>query len=265
MELHVPPGHPYSPIPSPQDIARTASTDEGGIHEIPGVDLRIDEQWDLVNRLLPDYPAAADLLRTAQHYRLDNNWFAGADAVFTVLMLRHLQPGRVIEVGCGYSSALVADTLPGADVTMIDPDPTRVSELLGDVPHLLPQPVQDVPLSVFDVLRAGDVLMVDSSHVVRAGSDVHHLLFNVLPRLPQGVFIHVHDIFFPFEYPRMWLDAGVSFNEAYAWRAVLMNARSPRIELWNHLLMRQDPDWFARNMPLVDSAPFPVGGLWVRT
>lgn len=265
MNLHVPPGHPYSPISSPTDIERTPDTETGDVGELPGIDLRTQQQWDLLNRLLPLYPHVADLLRNAPRYDLDNTWFAGADAVFMALMLCHLRPSRVIEVGCGYSSALLLDTLPEVSATMIDPDPKRLLDLVGERPGIFSMPVQDVPLSVFDQLQPGDVLAIDSSHVLKAGSDVHHLLFTVLPRLPQGVYVHVHDIFYPFEYPRRWLDRGVSFTEAYAWRALLLGRSRPRIELWNHYLIRSDRAWFEANMPLALSAAFLTGGLWVST
>ena len=265
MSLHVPPGHPYSPIPSAADIARTADTDAAASPELAGVDLHLDEQWQLLTELLPLYPRVAELLHTSRTFTLDNTWFSGADAVFMALMLIDLHPRRVIEVGCGYSSALILDAASDAEATFIDPDPQRLLSLLGDDIDVIAAPVQDVNLDVFSSLRAGDVLAIDSSHVMRAGSDVHHLLFTVLPRLPAGVHLHVHDIFFPFEYPRPWLDAGVAFSEAYAWRAVLLNAKRPVIELWNHLLIGQNRSWFEQHMPLCFSAGMRTGGLWLCT
>ena len=265
MKLHVPPGHPYSPIPSRADIARTPDTDADGVFAIPGVDLRQEHQWNLLEKLLPLYPGVVDLLQSAPRFSLDNTWFSGADAVFMALMLRHLHPTRVVEVGSGYSSALILDCLPEVDATFIDPAPQRARALLGDEVEIMAEPVQDIEPNVFAGLDAGDVLAIDSSHVMRAGSDVHHLLFTVLPCLPPGVHIHVHDIFFPFEYPRAWLDAGVAFSEAYAWRAILTNASTPRIVLWNHMLIRDDRPWFTRNMPTCLSAPFRTGGLWLCT
>ncbi len=265
MTLHVPPGHHYSPIPSAADIARTVDTQQPGVYPLPGIDLRLEEQWTLLESLTPDYPEVERLLRAPGRFTMDNTWFAGADAVVMALMLRHLRPSRIVEVGCGYSSALIRDVAGDALTTFIDPDPQRLRQTLGEDITVVAQPVQDVDLAVFAALAAGDVLAIDSSHVARAGSDVNHLLFTVLPMLPPGVRIHVHDLFFPFEYPRSWLDAGVAFSEAYAWHAVLLNAVSPRIELWNHLLMRDDQAWFAQHMPLCLSAPFITGGLWLCT
>ena len=66
------------------------------------------------------------------------------------------------------------------------------------------KPVQQVPLSIFDALQAGDILFIDFTHVLRTGGDVCFELFEILPRLSRGVLVHFHDMFWPFEYPRSW-------------------------------------------------------------
>lgn len=272
--LHVPPGHPYSPIPSPADRERAAATSGPGRASIPGVELADEAQWEVLSRLLPRYEETAAWLTTAQHERfaLDNTWFAGADAVVYALMLRDIRPRRVIEVGSGYSSALaldLADTFLNdeVDFTFIEPDATRVRSLVtsADLAGRLHEcPVQDIPLATFEALSAGDILAIDSSHVMRAGSDVQCLLFEVVPALRAGVLVHVHDIFHPFEYPASWLASGTALNEAYAWRTLLQSNTRLRIVLWNHYLIRFHRDWFEANMPLCLSAPFVTGGLWVQ-
>lgn len=271
--LHVPPGHPYSPIPSAVDIARAAPTDGLGPKLIPGIELHEEQQWQLLSRLQPNYSEIATWLADDQprRFTLENTWFAGADAVLYALMLREVNPARVIEVGSGYSSALALDVgehfLRGAtDFTFIDPDAQRLRSLASQQDlrdRLREQPVQDVPLATFASLRAGDILAIDSSHVIRAGSDVQFLIYQVLPVLRPGVLIHIHDIFHPFEYPHAWLSSGVALNEAYAWRALLQHNASLDVTLWNHFLIRFHRDWFAEHMPLCLSAPFITGGLWV--
>ena len=80
--------------------------------------------------------------------------------------------------------------------------------------------VQDVPIDEFRALGSGDVLFIDSSHVLKTGSDVHRELFEILPALASGVLIHFHDIDYPFEYPDLFLfERRYSWNEAYAVRA----------------------------------------------
>ena len=271
--LHVPPGHPYSPIPSAADRARAAATSGPGRADVPGVDLADDAQWALLERLLENYDQTAQWLTSEgpERFDLDNTWFAGADAVLYALMLREIRPRRLIEVGCGYSSALaldvIEDFLDPVALTLIEPDAARLRTLLSPADlanRLREEPVQDVPLDVFTDLAEGDVLAIDSSHVLRAGSDVQYLLFEVIPALNPGVFVHVHDIFHPFEYPADWLASGTALNEAYAWRTLLQSNSHMRIALWNHYLIRFHREWFAAHMPLCLSAPFTTGGLWVQ-
>ena len=111
-------------------------------------------------------------------------------------MLRHAQPQRVVEVGTGWSTCAMLDVddlfLDGnLAITSIDPDPSRLRARMrpGDEQRvrILEQPVQAVALETFEALAAHDVLFVDSTHVLKTGSDVNHLLFEVLPRLAPGV------------------------------------------------------------------------------
>ena len=114
------------------------------------------------------------------------------------------------------------------------------------------------------MLRSGDVLFVDSSHVLKAGSDVQHLMDEVFPRLASGVHIHVHDVFYPFEYPPGWLATGCAVNEAYALRALLQSSAAYEIVLFNTFLERFHRAWFAAHMPLVLEGRYPSGGIWLR-
>ena len=70
--------------------------------------------------------------------------------------------------------------------------------------RVVPSTVQAAPLDAVRRAGAGDVLFIDSSHILMPGSDVDLLLNRVLPRLPAGVLIHIHDIFLPFDYPPVW-------------------------------------------------------------
>ena len=87
------------------------------------------------------------------------------------------------------------------------------------VVRLIRQPVQQVGGDVFSTLTAGDVLFVDSSHLLMPGTDVDVLFNRVLPQLPAGVFVHIHDIFLPDDYPAAWSWRG--YNEQLAVAALL--------------------------------------------
>jgi hypothetical protein len=271
--LHVPPGHIYSPIPSAADVARALQRAAGSGAELPGIDMRGDDQRHLLAALLPFYRDLPDWDRPGLHrYTYHNDWFTYADAVCCALMLRRLRPARVVEVGCGFSTALALDVdelfLGGRTAfTLIDPDPQRLRDLVpaGELEgRLLAQPVQDAPLAVFEGLTAGDVLLVDSSHVLKAGSDVQHLADEVYPRLAAGVHVHVHDVFYPFEYPSSWLETGCFLNEAYVMRAMLATTRAWQVVLFDSYLERFHRDWLAAHMPLLLAGAYPTGGIWLR-
>jgi hypothetical protein len=115
---------------------------------------------------------------------------------------------------------------------------------------------------MFERLDAGDMLFIDSSHVAKAGSDVNFLVFEVLPRLAPGVLVHFHDIWYPFEYPRQWLDEGRAWNESYLIRAFLMFNPAFKIVLYNAYVTRFHQDYLAGAMPLYlkDTG----GSLWLQ-
>lgn len=265
-----PPGHYYSPEVSPDEVGRQVfSVPEA----VDGVDLRADAQLDLVARLAEHYadqPFAPD--RTpGNRYFFENTYFSYGDAVVLHCVLRHLRPARLVEVGSGFSSAVVLDTNDrfldrAMDVTLIEPHPERLRAVVGDLgasgARVLATPVQDVEAAVFEALGPGDVLFVDSSHVVKAGSDVQLLLLHVLPRLGPGVVVHFHDVFYPFEYPREWIDRGVSWNEAYVLRAFLAFNAEFEILLFNSYLAAHHRQAVARALPLWDRDP--GSSLWLR-
>jgi hypothetical protein len=108
---------------------------------------------------------------------------------------------------------------------------------------ILEQPIQKVDLSIFSALRSNDLLFVDSSHVIKVGSDLHTILFEVLPMLSPGVSIHFHDIRYPFQYQKDDVMNGVFWNEAYLLRAFLMNNENYEIAFWlNCLINAQRPE-----------------------
>ncbi|PON13546.1 hypothetical protein C2W62_33810 [Candidatus Entotheonella serta] len=145
-------------------------------------------------------------------------------------MLRRQHPRRVIEIGSGFSSSVMLDVNDlfldnSVQFTFIEPYPERLFEQFRDDDQqrhtVIEKPLQDVLLSLFRELSAGDILFIDSSHVVKIGSDVAYILFHILPALQSGVLIHFHDILWPFEYPEDWIFEGRAWNEAYVLRSFL--------------------------------------------
>jgi hypothetical protein len=135
---------------------------------------------------------------------LGQSWFPPLDAAVAYALVRERKPRRIVEVGSGHSTRILARAECGVgEIVAIDPMPR--ADIAG-LPGLrvVSSTLQAAPSDVFDGLRAGDVLFIDSSHILMPGSDVDILLNRVLPRLPSGVLVHIHDIFLPFDYPPIW-------------------------------------------------------------
>lgn len=224
-------GHFYSPVADPIDIRNREGRIWAQTDLMPGIEMNIQEQLNLLLKLKP-YTAKIDFPTEKPDdgaiYFYSNDQFPVLDAEVLFTMLCHYRPKSVIEIGSGYSSLITAEVNRrilnlNLDFYCIEPFPRQF--LIDGVPGitgLVQKRVEDVELEYFDRLDANDILVIDSSHVSKVGSDVNYLLFEVLPRLKQGVLVHFHDIFLPDEYPKVWvIDEGRNWNEQYLLRAFL--------------------------------------------
>jgi Methyltransferase domain len=264
------PGHPHSPIPDWATL-----TPEGAVPDsCAAIDLNLRGQLELLRTLAKFHGehSFADDPQPGFRYFFRNGFYAAPDGIVLYCMLRHLAPRRVIEVGSGFSSALILDTVDDdTRLTFIEPDPTRLRDLLwpDDRPTILETPLQETPLSQFTELSAGDILFVDSSHVTKRGSDVNVLLFEILPSLQSGVYVHFHDIFWPFEYPAAFAALRWAVNEAYIVRAFLEYNTEFEIALFPSYLEHALPEELAGALPLALTHPplwptFCGSTLWLR-
>jgi hypothetical protein len=132
----------------------------------------------------------------------DNVYFPSGDARTLYAMLAYLNPSKMIEVGVGNSTKMARKSIGDFSLRtkIISIDPTPRANINGITDVHLQESVTDVDLKLFDTLRAGDILFIDGSHVSHCGTDVPHYSLNILPRLKSGVYVHIHDIFLPWEY-----------------------------------------------------------------
>jgi len=157
-------------------------------------------EFEAVIALVDGHAAALQ----AMHALLEQAWFPSLDAAAAYALMRERKPQHVIEIGSGHSTRVLAKALGGmGEILAIDPAPRADIAGLPGV-QVVPTTVQTAPAELFDRLGRGDVLFIDSSHILMPGSDVDLVLNRVLPRLPAGVIIHIHDIFLPFDYPPVW-------------------------------------------------------------
>jgi predicted O-methyltransferase YrrM len=245
--------------------------------------LHTEAQLDVLSELAPfvhDSPFAresAEASRPEHRYHLDNPFFGPTDGLIAQAFLRSRRPSRVVEVGSGYSSALMLDIDDlylenRTRFTFVDPYPERLESLLaagdetGERVTVLRHEVQDVDLAIFDELEPGDLLFIDSSHVVRCGSDVNLLLLEVVPALKPGILVHVHDVGWPFEYSREWIEEGRYWTEGYLLQALLVGNAALTLELWmGQLLVEQNPQVVSRTPELADPAVGWGTSVWLRT
>jgi predicted O-methyltransferase YrrM len=269
MGITVSPNHYYWPVPDFRELeSRTWPAEQ----EPVGLDLAFDRQLKFLHTAASEYRQewesnSAPFFSVSYNY--SNGFFEAVDAEIAYCMVRHYKPRRIVEVGGGYSSRVMAaalnqnlllDGIRGELVT-IDPYPDRFPQkALSDRVHLIAKNVQTVDLDVFLGLQSGDFLFLDSSHVVGVGSDVVREYLEIVPRVAGGVVIHAHDIFIPGDYPRDAVLHNLAFwSEQYLLQALLMF--NPQFEvLWGSSYMQSRaeadlelafPHWrhSYRNMP----------------
>jgi predicted O-methyltransferase YrrM len=262
---YAPSGHYSAPLPDLREMQqKSAQIFDRTLTEIPGLDLQIQKQIGLLgafSNYCADFP-----FQSGAHlrYQYPNMYFGMSDSAVLYSVMRHFRPEKIVEIGSGYSSAVmldVNDLFFGGDIelTFMEPYPERLNSLIenGGNPdrqankirhkifHAL---VQEVPLTIFQELKKNDILFIDSSHLLKPGSDVAHIFYNVLPTLAPGVIIHFHDILWPFEYPIDWYFKGIFCNEAHYLRVFLQYNNHFQILFFNNYMTAHHAETCRKSM-----------------
>jgi predicted O-methyltransferase YrrM len=224
-----PPGHYYSPILNQFEYK---NNNFKFWSELGDIKLNSEKQNEVLSAIQIYFQDFPNLLTVKKRYDFNNDWYPYLDAKVLYSLIRFYRPQNIIEVGSGYSSALILDVNETyfenkIELTFIEPNPNRLIKLLyekdWETTSILKEIVQNIDLEKFKSLNENDILLIDSSHVSKSNSDVNFLFFHVFPVLKPGVIIHIHDVFFPFEYPEEWIKSGKDWNESYLLRAFLQN------------------------------------------
>ncbi|WP_175620849.1 class I SAM-dependent methyltransferase [Chryseobacterium schmidteae] len=266
------PGGFYSPIPS-LDAINKHNFNAPLPELIPGIDLNADEQLVLLDSFEPFYkelPFPTQKIEGFRYY-YENEAYGYSDAIMLYSMIRHLKPKKLIEVGSGFSSSVTLDTnekfMNGSiNCVFIEPYPKRLESLLKDHDKekitIHKKGLQEVPLEVFKELKENDILFIDSTHISKFNSDVNYLFNEILPALASGVYIHIHDIFYPFEYPQEYLLEGRAWNEQYTLKAFLQYNKAFKIVLFNTYLQSIHEDKVKHRFPLLYKNT--GGSIWLK-
>lgn len=257
--------HYESPYLSINEIDGIQDEDIGS-DVLIGIDLNFINQNHFKEIICNKYNLYNQFLNIPYHrYSIENAWFNKEDALVLMTMMLEFKPKKIIEIGSGFSTCVMLDVNEyclnnETEITSIEPYPER---LLSKIRineknyQLNVNSVQQCDISIFEKLEKNDILFIDSSHVAKSGGDILYEYFKIIPMLQSRVIIHIHDIFFPFTYPKKWLYEGRCYNEAYILHGFLMNNNEYEIIYFNNFM----------HSNLVESIgeSFESGGsIWIR-
>jgi predicted O-methyltransferase YrrM len=233
MGINIIPNRYEEPVP---DLAELRDFEWDKEISLTGVDLRPKDQIKTLRQISKYFtefkrlPAEKTLPKEVEEYFHNNPAFRAADAGVYYGLIRYFKPRRIIEIGAGFSTLLAAQAVSAnakegkkCDLTAIEPYPSvTLRQGVPGLKKLVEGNLQTVSLKEFEKLGKNDILFIDSSHILRIGSDVSYEFLEIIPRLKKGVLIHVHDIYFPLDYPEKLITRDFKFyNEQYLLQAFL--------------------------------------------
>ena len=262
----------YEPLPDFRSITHEMLQRR---RDFPGIDFAWDGQVALLERLTLE--STEELTKLAERGRFDflNPYFNSLDACSYFALIRHLKPQRIVEIGSGYSTRIaslavernIEDGFQG-ELVCIEPYPEPRLTQSNAKFTLIKAQVQTVPMAYFEELGENDILFIDSSHVVTTGGDVCYEFLEILPRLKAGVWVHVHDIFFPCDYPADWvIGARIAWNEQYILEAFLSgnSAFAPKLaHNWLMLDFRDQVEKFCPAAVFSNNDKRYEGSFWMK-
>jgi hypothetical protein len=266
--------HYYEPIYRASDVPSTIED----ARSLPAIDFNVDGQLALISRFnvqceLLEIPLDKPNETSFGHL---NKAYAFGDAESFYSMIRLLKPRRIYEIGSGQSTLLARKALAinqredgnyVCDHVCVEPFEYDWLNDLGVT--IIRQRVENVELTLFDKLESGDFLFIDGSHVIRPHGDTLREFNEILPRLAPGIYIHFHDIFSPFNYPKEWLvDARTMWDEQYLLESFLSFNSEYEVVLAVNWLKHNCRDQFRAAFPVTASHPDHFarhpGAFWIR-
>ncbi len=259
LGVSVVPSHFYFPVPKLKSLN---GKDWSACRPCAGIDFRFPEQIARLHSDLLSYSEEwtfSELPNGDAHkFHFNNGFFERVDAEVAYSFVRHRKPKRIIEIGSGNTTLVMASALRknqaegyNCELTSIEPFPAPfLKDGLNGLSRLIEKPVQQVPLDVFKTLGKGDILFIDSSHVVSVDSDVLYELLQIVPQMAPGVLIHFHDIFTPLDYPEKFVMTNLCFwGEQYLLESFMTFNSSFKV-MWASSAMQQShPDILSSAFP----------------
>ncbi len=261
----------YEPTYRDQDLPEDVLSKRN----LPGVDLNVDGQLDLLAKFsyADELNAFADKKPSKTEFGFANRFYGPGDADMAYNMIRHFKPQRIIEVGSGQSTLISELAVKqnraqdaGYECAQLCIEPYEVEWLSQTSVTVIRKKIEDIDLSWFDQLEENDILLIDSSHVIRPFGDVLYEFQEIIPNLKPGVLVHVHDVFTPYPYPEFWLrEKRRLWNEQYLLEAFLAFNEEFEVLAASNLLAREHYDAFAAACPSMKRHPERrPGSFWFR-
>jgi predicted O-methyltransferase YrrM len=228
---------------------------------LPGIDLNVAGQLELLSRFRFQDELICFPMRptTKNEFYYQNSMFEVGDSEYLYSLIRLIKPRRVVEIGGGYSTLMILAAVTKnqseepdhkCSHTCIEPYENPWLEQVGVT--LRRQRLEDSPWTNFESLERNDILFIDSSHMIRPDGDVLQEILEILPRLKSGVYVHIHDIFTPFDYPDQWVRKEVRFwNEQYLVEAFLSGSCEYSLIGALYFLSRRFPEKVMEKLPIL--------------
>lgn len=249
--------HYYEPLFDHSDLARPLSDDR----YLPGIDLNVTAQLAFLHKMSCSQELIdLKLDRPPAHpndFYIDNKSYLSGDAEYLYQFIRVTRPRKLIEIGSGHSTRMARTAIAknfaetGAATTHICIEPYEMNwlEQLDGV-KVIRKRLEDCDLDWKQELGRGDLLFIDSSHMIRPQGDVLKEFLEILPLLSSGVYVHIHDIFTPKDYLTSFIANDVRFwNEQYLLEAMLSNTGRYEVIGALNYLKHHNYDEFKRACP----------------
>lgn len=271
----------YSPLPTLSELKKNLNR-WSRPSDLIGIKYDIGSMKELLSILKSKYE---DEYRQVVSYEknIKNEFgpgFTAVDATILYFMIRHIKPKKYIEVGSGVSTYYchlateknIKESGSSCDILCIEPSPYKSLYSIPGI-KIIKKEVQDVDISFFQNLDEGDILFIDSSHIVKIDGDVPYLFLEIIPRLKKGVIVHIHDIPFPYNTPYpsdQWVlnkSWPYFWNEAMLLQAFLSNNDSYKIMFSAPLLRFNDESFLASNLEEYENVkqnPNTFSSIWIE-
>jgi predicted O-methyltransferase YrrM len=261
--------HYYEPQFDFRDLPKPLSVERS----LAGINWNVDGQLALLRNL--DYREELKHIGNRSPggpgFHFNNGAFESGDAEFWYSLIRNQRPRRIIEIGSGYSTLIAIEAIKKnreqdrhyhCDHVCIEP--YEHSWLENSPVKVVRKKVEELPVAYFSELGEGDILFIDSSHILRPQGDVVFELLELLPSLAQGVIVHIHDIFSPRDYLEAWLHEDVRmWNEQYLLEAFLTHNSQWQIVASLNFLHHHYFDQLAEVCPYLEPSREP-GSFYIR-